>query len=206
MSKVGIVFYSAAGTTLQLANAVAEGCALSESEPIMCQINNEDIHHGRFTRQSLINELSGCEAIIFGSPTYMGSVTAQFKAFADATSELWTEQRWRDKFAAGFTIGTNLSGDQLNTLQYFHILASQHGMIWVGLDVPGGYDAGGRNRLGAQSGLVAQTSTRYVEKADLITARYLGARVGRLVRRVEADLQRQLWQRSLASDIGGVFK
>ena len=93
--------------------------------------------------------------MIFGSPTFMGSVSAQFKAFADATGELWAEKIWSDKVAAGFTIGSNLSGDQLHTLQYLQVFANQHGMLWASLDIPGNCDPQKRNRLGAQSGLIA---------------------------------------------------
>ena len=32
------------------------------------------------------------------------------------------------KVAAGFTIGSNLSGDQLSSIQYLQIFANQHGM------------------------------------------------------------------------------
>lgn len=68
----------------------------------------------------------------------------------DATSELWARQRWADKLAAGFTIGTNLSGDPLNTIQYLNIFANQPGMLWASLNMPGGHDPRGHNRLGAQ--------------------------------------------------------
>ena len=110
----------------------------------------------------------------------MGSVSAQFKAFADASRERWEAHLWRNKLAAGFTIGSNLNGDQLATLQYMQILASQHGMLWVGLDLPGNSGAKGLNRLGAQSGVIAQSVDAGLCDSDLLTARYLGLRVARL--------------------------
>jgi NAD(P)H dehydrogenase (quinone) len=64
----------------------------------------------------------------------MGGVSAQFKAFADATSELWCQQEWAGKIAAGFTCGSAMNGDQTSTLQYLVTLANQQGMLWVGLD------------------------------------------------------------------------
>ena len=81
--------------------------------------------------------------MIFGCPTYMGGPSAQFKAFADASSDRWERQRWESKLCAGFTVGSNPSGDQLATLQYMTILAAQHGMLWAGIDIPGGYSLAG---------------------------------------------------------------
>lgn len=109
----------------------------------------------------------------------MGGASAQFKAFADASSDRWENQRWEGKLCAGITVGSSPSGDQLATLQYFTILAAQHGMLWVGINIPGGYDPEGRNRLGAQLGLVSQSTGTHVSDIDLVTARYLGVRVAR---------------------------
>ena len=63
----------------------------------------------------------------------MGGPSAQFEAFADATSEIWCKQGWEDKIAAGFTCGSATNGDQGSTLQYFVTLANQRGMVWFGL-------------------------------------------------------------------------
>jgi NAD(P)H dehydrogenase (quinone) len=54
--------------------------------------------------------------MIFGSPTYMGSASAAFKAFMEATSQRWMEQRWAMKLAAGFTNSGSQNGDKQNTL------------------------------------------------------------------------------------------
>ena len=122
--------------------------------------------------------IDGCDAIIFRSPTYRGGPAAQFKAFADASSDRWEQQKWSGKLAAGFTCGSNPNGDQLATLQYFNILAAQHGMLWVNLDVIGSDDSG-RNTLGTQLGVSALAREAGVP-SDLPTAFYLGKRVARL--------------------------
>lgn len=185
MIKVAIVFHSAGGTTRQLATAVAAGAA---KEPgvavIQAEIAGADISAGRFCNSTLLAQLDSADAIVFGSPTYMGSVSAQFKAFADATSERWEQQLWANKIAAGFTIGSNFSGDQLHTLQYLQILANQQGMLWAGLDVPGNHNTAGLNRLGAQSGVIAQSADGLLHETDLLTARYLGQRVARISKHV----------------------
>ena len=52
--------------------------------------------------------LDAADAIIFGSPTYMGMASWQFKKFADATSKRWFTSAWKDKVAGGFTISATL--------------------------------------------------------------------------------------------------
>lgn len=178
MVKVAIIFHSAAATTKALAQAVVQGAlSVAGIDVVNIEILGADIVEGRFKNESLLERLNDVDAMIFGSPTFMGSVSAQFKAFADATRELWSQKAWSNKIAGGFTIGSNLSGDQLNTLQYMQIFANQHGMLWVSLDIPGNCDAEGRNRLGAQSGLIAHSKDGELNDIDLITASYLGQRI-----------------------------
>lgn len=185
--KVAVVFHSASGSTKQLAQAVASGVAVvSDVEVAMVEIVGADIIEGRFRNTKLLQQLDKADALVFGSPTYMGCVSAQFKAFSDATGELWSTQSWANKVAAGFTIGANLSGDQLNTLQYMQVFASQHGMLWVGLDIPGSYDPEMRNRLGAQSGLIAHSVDGVLDETDLLAARYLGQRVAQVSKKLAA--------------------
>ena len=120
--------------------------------------------------------LDNADIIYFGSPTYMGGPAAQFKAFADATSERWESQRWAGKLAAGFTCGSNAGGDQLATLQYFHILASQHGMYWVGLDIPVDAALARSNTLGTHLGVSVHVPEDQISDDDRINAAYLGQR------------------------------
>ena len=85
-----------------------------------------------------IRDRAKADAIIFGSPTYMGSASAPMKAFMDASSKVWFTQGWKDKLAAGFTVSSNQSGDKLATLQQFVTFALQHSMLWIGTGMMGG--------------------------------------------------------------------
>ncbi|WP_292831862.1 flavodoxin family protein [Nostoc sp. JL33] len=87
--------------------------------------------NGRWKNDEGLEKLNQADAIVFGSPTYMGGVAAQFKAFIDAASEVWFRQGWKDKIAAGFTHSSSPSGDKQGTLLYLAMNAAQHGMIWV---------------------------------------------------------------------------
>ncbi|MEE1674411.1 NAD(P)H-dependent oxidoreductase [Agarivorans aestuarii] len=177
-SKVAVVYFTKTDVTGTLAKALQAGLTKSRSiDVITIQILGEQIIEGRFCAPEVFEQLADCDAIIFGSPTYMGGVAAQFKAFADASSELWCKQQWAGKLAAGFTCGSALNGDQTSTLQYLVTLANQHGMLWVGLDIASGYDEDGLNRLGCQLGVVAQSSNGELHPNDVATAQYLGERI-----------------------------
>jgi NAD(P)H dehydrogenase (quinone) len=143
-------------------------------------IQGEDILNGRFKNEALLAKLDASDAVIFGSPTYMGGPAAQFKALADATGERWSKAAWKDKLAAGFTVSGGPSGDKLSTLHYFFTLAMQHAMIWVGLaDSP--FNDKGVNRLSSYSGVMGQAMTEPPEvapnEADKLTGESLGRRV-----------------------------
>jgi len=181
MAIIAIIYHSGFGTTHQLAQAIEEGASSSANTDVnLYRILPEHIKDGRFIASDILNSITKADAIIFGSPTYMGSVSGQFKTFADATSEIWSTNSWSNKLAAGFTVGGNFSGDQLNTIQCFQILAAQHGMLWVGLDNKGLQESNVINRSGSQSGLIAWAKNNEVNSDDLQAARYLGKRVALL--------------------------
>ncbi|MBR0783631.1 flavodoxin family protein [Bradyrhizobium iriomotense] len=182
MPLLAIVYFSISGTTEKLAHAVARG-ADGIADVASCRITGNDIMSGRFQNERFLETIDHADAVAFGSPTYMGGPAAQFKAFADASSDRWSQQRWANKIAAGFTTGACASGDQLHTLSYFTILAAQHGMLWCGLDIPGGEDPGGRNRLGSQLGLATHLVGGSLPQSDVGTAEYLGQRLARMASR-----------------------
>lgn len=182
LKKVAIVYFSKTDVTHELACALQEGLGDKGSIDVFVhRIQGSEIIEGRFTNMDVFNELSDADVIIFGTPTYMGNVSAQFKSFADATSELWCDQLWAGKYAAGFTCGSAFNGDQSNTLQYMVTLANQHGMLWVGLDSAQGYKDHGINRLGCQLGVVACSDNGEVNPQDQATAFYLGKRISHLL-------------------------
>jgi NAD(P)H dehydrogenase (quinone) len=182
VTQLAIIYYSALGTTHKLARAIAHGASLSATVAL-CRITGDDIVAGRFVNEQTMTVVDAAEGVAFGSPTYIGGAAAQFKAFADASSERWSKQSWAGKWAAGFTTGALPAGDQLHTLTYFSILAAQHGMLWCGLDIPGEEGLRGLNRLGSQLGLATNLVDGSLPKSDIDTAEYLGKRLARLAHR-----------------------
>ena len=122
MTQIAIVYHSGFGDTRVVAEHIQIGAdAITGTRTQLIPVEDVDAHWG---------DLEIADAIVFGSPTYMGNVSAPFKAFMDASSKPWLEQRWKDKLAAAFTISGSPSGDKLDTLQSLMIFAMQHGMVW----------------------------------------------------------------------------
>ncbi|WP_050463528.1 flavodoxin family protein [Herbaspirillum autotrophicum] len=182
MSKVAIVYHSGYGHTKKLAEAVHAGVASAADTSVdLIAIDAE----GNITEAQWAL-LDAADAIIMGSPTYMGSVSWQFKKFADATSKPWFSQKWKDKIGAGFTNSATMNGDKLSTLHYLFTLGMQHSMVWVGTGLmPANSKAAQRNDInfvGSFSGLMAQSPSDSSPEegplpGDLDTAKLFGKRV-----------------------------
>jgi NAD(P)H dehydrogenase (quinone) len=175
MPDIVVVFHSGYGHTQRMAQAVAQGAGAR-----LLAIDAEgNLPAGGW------EQLEAADAIIFGSPTYMGSVSWQFKKFADASSRPWYAQAWKDKIAAGFTNSAGMSGDKQGTLLTLFTLAMQHGMIWVSQGLmPSNTRAAKRedpNYLVSYSGAMAQSPSDAgadaMSAGDLETATLFGERV-----------------------------
>ncbi|MBX9872294.1 MAG: flavodoxin family protein [Burkholderiaceae bacterium] len=182
MARVVVVFHSGYGHTQRMAQAVAEG---ANAQLLAIDAEGQLPEGGWET-------LAAADAIIMGSPTYMGSVSWQFKKFADASSKQWFSQAWKDKVMAGFTNSATMNGDKHSTLHYLMTLAMQHGGIWVGTGMmPSNAKASQRNDLnyvGSSAGAMATTpsdaSVAEMLPGDLETAKQFGQRVAAVAARI----------------------
>jgi len=125
MPSIAIVYHTTYGHTQLLAEAVKRG-AQSFPGATVNLYTTEEATAG-------LDKLDSADAIIFGCPTYMGSMSAGMKAFIEAAAVKWFTLAWKDKIAGAFTNSSSFSGDKLNTLVGLVINAMQHGMIYVGL-------------------------------------------------------------------------
>lgn len=193
MAIVKVVFHSGSGNTKALADAVQKGAA-GNAESELMEIKGEQIIEGRFKDDAFLARLDQADAIIFGSPTYMGMVSGQMKCFLDATSSRWMSGSWNSKLAAGFTTSLGLSGDKQSTLSYLVTVACQHGMIWISSDSPNSLFTGdamdtATNRLSSSTGVMSQVNFGPDFKptiGDLKTGELLGARVAILASKLKA--------------------
>lgn len=179
MPRVEIVYFSAMGHTEGIARSVQRGletvpCVVSGMIPVSGLGEPGDDDDPGWAR------LDAADAIVLGSPTYMGGVAAEFKGFFDRTGSRWFQRRWMDKLAAGFTVGGGLSGDKQSALQAMHVFACQHGMVWVSMGV--GVAEPGLDRLSSSIGLMCQADNvppaDSPPKEDHATAQAFGGRIG----------------------------
>jgi multimeric flavodoxin WrbA len=194
MAIVSVVYHSPNGHTRRLAEHVAAGArGVQGTEVHLVEIIANQVVEGRWEESAIIKVLRSADAIVFGSPTLMGSVSAVFKAFLEAAFYEFLEQGWKDKIAGGFTNSASQSGDKLMVLQQLAIFAAQLNMLWVPVgDPPGNNWSGGSrddlNRLGSWLGLMSQSNADQGPESagslgDMATAARYGARIAQLTSR-----------------------
>lgn len=186
MYKFSIIFHSRSHSVEKLAAEIATGIK-STGE---CQVNLILCSEA----QSRIEEINDSDVIIFGSPTYFGSVSSEMKEFFDSTGNIFMNKKWKDKVAGAFTHSSSLSGDKLMTLMQMMIFAMQNGMIWVGQDMLPNEEINHEwkdldekqvNHLGSWIGTMAQSDSRRgieLSQSDLLTARLFGKRIATITR------------------------
>jgi NAD(P)H dehydrogenase (quinone) len=181
MTDIVVVFHSGYGHTQRMAQAVARGAGAQ----LLAIDADGNLPAGGWEL------LKAADAIIFGTPTYMGSVSWQFKKFADASSRAWFAQEWKDKIAAGFTNSAGMNGDKQGTLSTLFTLAMQHGMIWVSQGLmPSQMRSAKRDDVnylvsysGAMATSPADAGADAMAAGDLETARLFGERVADIAAR-----------------------
>jgi NAD(P)H dehydrogenase (quinone) len=188
MSKVYVVYHSGYGHTKKQAEAVLAGAAGVPG------VTATLLAVGDVTDATWA-ELEGADAIVFGSPTYMGGVSADFKKFADASSKVWFTQKWKNKIAGAFTNSATMNGDKGATISYLITFAMQHSMVYVGTGLmPSNSSKATRNDVnyvGGFSGALAQSPSDLGPDAgplpgDLETARRYGERIAKAAKAFKA--------------------
>lgn len=146
--KVLVIYYSMYGNTFELAKSVVEGAkSVPDAEVYLKQVpdllprevieSNSKIKEAKEKQKEVpiatIPELVNYDAIIWGTPTRYGNMTAQLKNFIDQTGSLWTKGQLENKITGVFTSTSSIHGGQETTivssmLNLFHL-----GMIVVGV-------------------------------------------------------------------------
>ncbi len=184
MKSVVILFHSGYGHTAKQAQAVYAGVTkVSGVTAKLISVSEVE--------QSW-DDLNAADAIIFGAPTYMGSLSAEFKKFMEASSKIWYGRGWANKLAGGFVNSASLNGDKQTAMFQLVTFAAQHGMLWVPLNLlPANSSQSQRNdlnRMGAFLGAYAQSDSDLgadvvPPQGDLDTASCLGEQIAQQVLR-----------------------
>lgn len=197
MTKVVVAYHSGFGHTAAIAKSIVDGAAsvdgVGEGNVALVDVTGlaaPDFETKAY--ESAWDVLFEADAIVFGSPTYMGTISGPFKMFMDATSAAWFGQRWKDVVAGGFTCSASYAGDKVNTLQTLGVFAMQHSMVWVGTgQMPEGKGEGDMNRMGSFFGLMAQADSDkgpdvHPPAGDHASARAYGERIALVAKRMRS--------------------
>lgn len=178
--KIVIIYHSGYGHTKIVAEHIKKG-ASKELEEVTLVSTLE--------AQDNFELLHQADTLVFGCPTYMGTVSADFKKFMEATGKFWYAQNWKNKFAAGFTNSSTLNGDKLNTLQQLSLFAAQHSMLWVSTGILPQFENDQQleepNGLASYLGLmtVSDNSTKEANPPKgLATAELFGQRIAQITK------------------------
>jgi NAD(P)H dehydrogenase (quinone) len=130
MTKVAVIYYSSTGNNLTMAEAVAAGAreagaetrvrivaetapeAAIDSNPVWREFANKVKDEPRASHDDIV----WADAVVIGTPTRFGNVSAQIKNFIDSLSGLWFQGKLANKVYAGFTSAQNPNGGQEATL------------------------------------------------------------------------------------------
>ena len=196
--KVSVIFHSMYGHVFKMAEAVAEGAKLVEGANVglyqVPETLSDEILHlmgaveakKQFAHVPLasMDILAESDAVIFGTPTRFGNMTAQMRAFLDATGQIWAKGSLVGKPGSVFTSSGTQHGGQESTILSFHITLLHHGMVVVGLpysekrqtimtEITGGSPYGASTIAGGDG-------KRMPSENELAMARYQGRHVAEI--------------------------
>lgn len=143
MSRILVLYYSSYGHIETMAEAIAEGARSVDGTEVTIkrvpELVPEEVaaKSGMKTDQAAPvaspQELADYDAIIFGTPTRFGMMTAQMRNFLDQTGGLWAQGKLIGKVGSVFTSTASQHGGQESTILSFHTTLLHHGMVIVGL-------------------------------------------------------------------------
>lgn len=201
MAKVLVLYYSMYGHIEKMADAIAEGARAVDGVEAVIKRVPEILPEDRARAMGVkldqkapiatVEELASYDAIIFGTPTRFGNMTAQMRNFLDQTGKLWMNGALIGKVASVFTSTGTQHGGQETTITSFHSTLLHHGMVIVGVpyscqgltvmtEITGGSPYG-------SSTLAGGDGKRMPSENELEIARFQGRHVAGIAKRLTAN-------------------
>lgn len=206
MVKVNVIFHSIYGHIYKMAEAVAEGAREIEGAEVeiyqvpetlpnevlekMGAIETKKLfaHIPVLTRDMHGDVLAGADALIFGTPTRYGMMTAEMRAVFDGLGGLWSRDAFVGKVGSVFTSSGTQHGGQESTILTSHVTLLHLGMIIVGLpyaekkqtimdEITGGSPYGASTIAGGDG-------SRQPSENELAMARYQGSHVAQIAKKL----------------------
>lgn len=142
MAKVLVLYYSSYGHIETMAYAMAEGAREADADAVVKRVPElvpEDVARKSGYKMdqeapiATVQELPDYDAIIFGTGTRYGNMTAQMKNFIDQTGSLWASGALVGKVGSVFSSSATQHGGQESTILTFHPVLLHLGFVVVGL-------------------------------------------------------------------------
>lgn len=199
MTKVLVLYYSTWGHIEQMAYAAAEGARAAGAEVVVKRVPElvpaevAQAAHYKLDQKApvaTVEELPEYDAIIFGTPTRYGTMTAQMKNFLDQTGGLWAQGRLIGKVGSIFTSSATQHGGQESTILTTLPVLLHHGMVVVGLPYAfqgqtGVDEVKGGTPYGAST-IAGGDGSRQPSQVELDGARYQGKHVAQIAAKLAA--------------------
>lgn len=201
MPRLLVLYYSSYGHVETLAQAIAEGASTVTGTKVVVKrvpetmpdevARKAGVKLDQAAEVASPKELDQYDAILFGTPTRFGNMSAQMRNFLDQTGSLWVQGALVGKVGSVFT-STGTGGGNESTIISFVTTLMHHGMIYVGLpyscpeladisEVKGGSPWGAATIAGADG-------SRSPSEKELAQARYQGRHVAEITRRLTATM------------------
>ena len=197
MSKVLILYYSAYGHILQMAEAVAEGARSAGARVDIRRVPElvpEEVARAAGYRLdqpypvARVDELPLYDAIVIGVGTRYGRMASQMANFLDQTGGLWARGALNGKVGSAFSSTATQHGGQETTLMAIHTNLLHFGMVTVGLP----YSFQGQMRLDEITGgspygattIAGGDGSRRPSANELDGARFQGRHVAEIANRL----------------------
>lgn len=200
--KVNVIFHSLYGHVFRMAEAVAEGARGVEGAHVKLLQVKETLPDDVIVRMNAVearkrfahvpvaalDDLSEADALIFGTPTRFGNMSAEMRAFLDSTGALWAKGALIGKAGSVFVSTATQHGGQESTILSFHTTLLHHGMVIVGLPYSEARqtvisEVSGGSPYGATT-IAGPSGERQPSANELAMARFQGAHVAAIAKKL----------------------
>jgi NAD(P)H dehydrogenase (quinone) len=196
--NLAVIYYSATGTIAEIAKEISQTAEKADAEVRLRRVtelapqsaieqNPAWVANVEATADIAVAEpddVRWADAVIFGSPTRFGNVSAQLKQFIDTLGPLYAQGLLADKVYSGFTsTGTNHGGHESTLLALYNSVHHFGGVI-----VPPGYTDPAKFADGNPYGTshTDANGTQPVHDTTRAAARVQAERVVRFARHIKA--------------------
>ena len=201
-AKVAIYFYSMFGHMYKMAKAAAAGIEEAGGEAVLLRVSetlppevlkamHADEAQKTFASEKAAKaeEFGDFDGYVFAVPTRFGVVPAQFKAFLDATGQVWQKGGLVDKPVGIMTSSAMQHGGQEATILGLIPFVLHHGGLYVGLPLSSGVlgltdEVSGNSFYGAST-VAGGDGSRQPSANELAGARFQGKRVAQLAAKLK---------------------